>query len=349
MLSYPPSEHTKLMNLCVLLGRKNIFIKPTLYDRGYPLRELGLRIPIPSFDPDAVPPPAPTPDAGYSSTQKNAVIFLEAKGGGSDEDQVEKFYYIQQHPETLVATSNKLQINEINLIIDFGIICSNIEKISEDNKRNPLPFPVLYYDEKQKLLSSSNLIKASFLNPDIIEAFSDPISIPRLPLVNIPFSSYDYPENAAYFIQKIMIMVLSKSGKLGKYERFPPLEEIVTQEYPLFNLLGKREFHELIVTVERILYRLFPDDNPDSSFDINKYREVKKGKIFLRRRSLKKFLGILESSAIEYQKYRRGTMQTKLSRWDNSKLDSQRDLYDQIDQFFDPTLFFTKNYDADDE
>ncbi|GAB6286901.1 MAG: hypothetical protein STSR0009_31040 [Methanoregula sp.] len=334
MQSFPPSEHTKLMNLSVLLGKQNKYVTPVLLEQGYPLRELGLRIPIPAYDPDAVPPPAPTPDAGYSSSEKNAVLFLEAKGGGSDDDQAEKFRFVQQHPETLIATSNKLRINEINLILDFGILCTDIQKITEDHARNPLPFPVLHYDEAGKQLTATNLTGATFVNPDVTSTFAFPIGIPRLPLVYIPFSSYDYPGNAAYFIQKMMIMIQSRSGKLERYERLPPLDEIITQEYPLFTMLGKREFHDLLVTMEKILTRLFPDDSTDSSYNINKYRELRKGKIYLRRRSLKKFFEIFTDAARDYQNYRGGTRQASLFQFDAATRPPQPDIYAPIDEFF---------------
>ena len=297
MQSFPPSEHTKLMNLSVLLGQQNTYVRPVLLERGYPLRKLGLRIPIPAFDPDIVPPPAPTPDAAYSSSEKNAVLFLEAKGGGSDDDQTEKFLFVQQHPDSVVRVpNNELHINDTDLTIDFGILCTNLQKISEDHARNPLPFPVIHYNETGRLLTATDLTGTTFANPDITSAFGTPVAVPRLPLVYIPFSSYDYPNNAAYFIQKMMIMILSRSGRLERYERLPPLDEIVIQEYPLFTRLGKGEFHELLITMERILTRLFPDDSTDSMYNINRYREVRKGKIFFRRRSLKKFLGLLSCS-----------------------------------------------------
>ena len=347
MQSFPPSEHTKLMNLSVILGRRNLHVTPVLLEHGYPLRELGLRIPIPAYDPEAVPPHAPTPDAGYSSSEKNAVLFLESKGGGSDDVQAKKFRFVQQHPDTLVATSNKLQINETNLIIDFGILCTNFQKIAEDHARNPLPFPVLHYDEARRNLTATNLTGATFHNPDITSAFASPIGIPRLPLIYIPFSSYDYPNNAAYFIQKMMIMILSRSGKLERYERLPPLNEIIIQEHPLFTMLGKGEFHDLLVTMERILNRLFPDDSTESSFNINRYREIRNNKIFLRRRSLKKFLEILQSAAIDYQNHCRGTRQATLFQFDAATSPAQPDIYAQIDTFFDPTRFFNQTYDAD--
>jgi len=347
MQSFPPSEHTKLMNLSVLLGKQNMYVTPVLLERGYPLREMGLRIPIPAYDPEAVPSPAPTPDVGYSSSEKNAVLFLEAKGGGSDDDQAEKFHYVQQHPENLIATSNKLRINETNLIIDFGILCSNLKKISEDHARNPLPFPVLHYDEVGKKLIPTNLTGATYVNPDITLAFVSPIGIPRLPLVYIPFSSYDYPDNAAYFILKMMIMIQSRSGKLERYERLPPLDEIITQEYPLFTMLGKKEFHDLLITMEKILTRLFPDNSTDSSYNINKYRELRKGKIYLRRRSLKKFFEIFTNAARDYQNYRGGTRQLTLSQWDATTHPPQSDIYDRIDEFFDPAHFFNHDYDDD--
>ena len=341
MQSFPPSEHTKLMNLLVLLGQRNMYVTPVLLEQGYPLRELGLRIPIPAFDPDVVPLPAPTPDAGYSSSEKNAVLFLEAKGGGSDDDQTEKFRFVQDHPKTLIATPNKLQINETNLIIDFGILCTNLQKIREDHARNPLPFPVLHYNETGRCLNPTNFTGAAFVNSDITTAFESPISVPRLPLSYIPFSSYDFPGNAAYFIQKMMIMVLSRSGKLEKYERLPPLDKIISQEYPLFEMLGKREFHELLVTMEKILTRLFPDDSENPSFNINKYREVKKGKIYLRRRSLKKFLEILHTASVDYQNHRGGTRQASMFEFDDKTRPARPDIYAGIDKFFDPELFFS--------
>ncbi|MCK9579521.1 MAG: hypothetical protein M0Q92_03600 [Methanoregula sp.] len=336
------------MNLSVLLGQRNAYVQPVLLEKGYPLRKLGLRIPIPGFDPGAVPPPAPTPDAAYSSHEKNAVLFLEAKGGGSDDDQTEKFLYVQQHPDYLIRVPNsELNITDTGLAIDFGILCTNLQKISEDHARNPLPFPVLHYNEPDRMLTATNITGASFTNPDITSAFRTPVKIPRLPLVYIPFSSYDYQNNAAYFIQKMMIMILSRSGRLERYERLPPLDEIVIQEYPLFTRLGKGEFHELIVTMERILTRLFPDDTTDSQYNINKYREVRKGKIFLRRRSLKKFLALLSSAALDYQHYRGGTIQATLLQFEDTTNPPHTDIYDQIDNFFDPTRFFTPTWDED--
>jgi hypothetical protein len=99
--------------------------------------------------------------------------------------------------------------------------------------------------------------------------------------------------------------------------------------------------------MERILIRLFPDDSTESSFNIIKYRDVKKGKIFLRRRSLKKFLEILHTAAIDYQNYRQGTLQTNLFQFDAATHPAQPDIYAQIDAFFDPTRFFNQTYDAD--
>jgi len=329
-----------------MLGVKNGYVKSVLYEQGYPIRKIGLRIPIPEYDPKPGQPPAPTPDLAYSSSIKNSVLFLEAKGGGNDSEQTKKFLFIQRRPETLLRIpNNNLEIHDTDLTIDFGIICTNLKKISDDHVREKIPFPVLHYNEKEGNLNATALTGVDFLNSDINKAFTTPIDIPRLPLVYVPFSSYDYPNNSAYFLKKTIMMIISRSAKLDRYERLPPLDEIVLEEYPFFKIVGKEEFHDLIKTIESIFKRLFPDSSDKSSFNINKYRTIRKNKIYLKRRSLTKFLSILESAVLDYQKFRKGTQQATLSPWIDIAHTPEVDICDGFDKIFDPLRFFPQKYD----
>ena len=346
MHSFPPSEHTKLMNLSIMLGYPNNHIVPILLENGYPIKELGLRIPIPGYNLLSTATSTPTPDAGYSSSEKNAVLFLEAKGGGNDYEQIDKFRFIKQNPNYLVATRNRLGISEENLTIDFVILCSNIQKISDDHARIPIPFPVLYYNEKEKCLTLTDLTGTSFLNRDISETFKNGIKINRLPLIYLPFSSYDLQYNMPYCVQKIFILLIARSGRLETGERLPSLDTILKEDYPIFMMLGEQEFGDLMETVKTIMKKLFPDDSQINGFNIKKYMNIRQGKMYLKKATLKKFLDRINKALEDYQTFGYLSRQSSLLEFDDEN-QRKHEVYSQIESFFDPLKIFSQSTEVE--
>ena len=126
VLSSQVDDHTKLMNVLIMLGYPNMFINPVLLNCGYPLKQIALKIPIPEYDPSKRESHAGVPDAAYSSKEKNSVLFLEAKTGGVEHDQLDRFLFIQQNPSTLIRTPNNLDLQLKDIILDFGIVCTDM-------------------------------------------------------------------------------------------------------------------------------------------------------------------------------------------------------------------------------
>lgn len=307
-----PSDHTLLLNLGIFLGHPNDVITPVLLQSGYPLKELSLRIPTPGYKPGSKDTAA-VPDLGYSSSKENAVLFLEAKGGGTDDNQIERFQYVQNNPNTLVAIRNNLDVVSKNLNIDFGILCSNIEKIKQNHKQTAIPFPVIFYDKKNKDLRYDNFNEISFKNGQVSAVFSSPLPVPRLPILFIPFGPTEFNENTPYIVKNILMLVFEASQNLKKFERMPTIEELLLIRFPMLRMMGRDEFDQIVTITNTVLQRLFPDESIASKYSLQKYISHKKGKVYLRKMTLKKFCDRLESALIDYDNNRRQSKQVTFS------------------------------------
>lgn len=303
-----PSDHTLLLNLGIFLGHPNDVITPVLLQSGYPLKELSLKIPTPGYKPGSKDTAA-VPDLGYSSSEDNAVLFLEAKGGGTDDNQIERFQYVQNNPNTLVAIRNNLDIVSKNLNIDFGILCSDIEKIKQNHNQIAIPFPVLFYDKKNKNLRYDNFNEIAFKNGQISAVFSSPLPVPRLPILFIPFGPTEFNENTPYIVKNILMLVFEASQNLKKFERMPTIEELLIIRFPMLRMMGKEEFDQIVTITNTVLMRLFPDDSSASKYSLQKYISHKKGKVYLRKMTLRKFCDRVESALIDFDNNRRLTKQ----------------------------------------
>jgi len=307
-----PSDHTILLNLGIFLGHPNDVISPCLLQGGYPLEELSLKIPTPGYKPSS-PERAAVPDLGYSSSENNAVLFLEAKGGGTDANQSERFQYIQNNPNTLVAIRNNLDIVSKNLNIDFGLLCTDIEKIKQNHNQTAIPFPVIFYDKKNKNLRYDDFNAITFRNNRISEIFSSPLYVPRVPILFIPFGPTEFNENMPYIVKNILMLVFEASQNLKKFDRVPSIEELLLIRFPMLNTMGKEEFDQIVTITNTVLERLFPDDSIASKYNLQRYVIHKKGKVYLRKMTLRKFLERLESALIDFEYNRRQTKQVTLS------------------------------------
>lgn len=303
-----PSDHTLLLNLGIFLGHPNNVINPILLLQDYPLKELNLRIPTPGYDP-SIPDSAAVPDCGYSSSEKNAVLFLEAKGGGVDESQIERFQYIQDNPSTLIAIRNNLDVVSKNLIIDFGILCTDIDKIKGNHSQTAIPFPVIFYDKKNKNLQWDHFNAVDFRDRQVSFAFSSSLSIPKLPILFIPFGPTEFNENIPYIIKNVLLLVFEASQNLKKYERMPTIEELLLIRFPMLRMMGKEEFNQIVTITNTVLQRIFPDESTTSKYNLQKYISDKKGKLYLRKMTIRKFLDRLESVLIDYDNNRKQTQQ----------------------------------------
>lgn len=307
-----PSDHTLLLNLGIFLGHPNDVISPVLLQKGFPLKELSLRIPTPGYKPGS-PDSAAVPDLGYSSTENNVVLLLEAKGGGTDGNQIERFQYIQNNPNTLMVKRNNLDVVSKNLIIDFGLLCSDIDKIKQNHNQTAIPFPVIFYDKKNKNLRYDNFNTVDFKNSQISSAFSSPLPVPRLPILFIPFGPTEFNENMPYIVKNLLMLVFEASQNLKKFERVPTIDALLLIRFPMLRMMGKEEFDQLVKITNTVLQKLFPDDSIESKYSLQKYITHKKGKLYLRKMTLKKFLERLESALIDYENNRLQTKQVTLS------------------------------------
>jgi hypothetical protein len=303
-----PSDHTLLLNLGIFLGHPNDVISPVLLQKGYPLKELSLRIPTPGYKPGS-PDSAAVPDLGYSSSAKNAVLFLEAKGGGTDDNQIERFQYVHNNPNTLMGIRNNLDVVSKNLIIDFGLLCSDIDKVKQNHNQTAIPFPVIFYDKKNKNLRYENFNTIDFKNNQISSAFSSPLPVPRIPILFIPFGPTEFNENMPFIVKNLLMLVFEASQNLKKFERMPTIEELLLIRFPMLRMMGKEEFDQLVKITNTVLQKLFPDDSITSKYSLQKYISHKKGKLYLRKMTLRKFLERLESALIDYENNRRQTKQ----------------------------------------
>lgn len=330
MQSLQPSDHTKLLNLSIFLGKQTNIIRPVLYERGYPLQEISLRIPIPGYKPGNNN--AATPDCGYSSKGRNAVIFLESKGGGCDREQLNRFEYVRDNPSSLLRTRNNFQVSEEDLIIDFALLCSNIDRIRAEHVQSPINCPILHYDASNKLLVYDDCNKAAFMNEEIREAFSEPIPVPKLPILYIPFGPTDYNGNFAYVAKNIFLTLLAYSQTRQKYERMPPILDLVKRQYPLLNMMGREELGEMGRLIENMLKRLFPDADEVSRYNLAKYISIKKGKLYVKNMTLPKFLEVMEAALLDLEK-RKLTRQSTLAEFSQSSL-QMVDIDIDFDKFF---------------
>lgn len=292
-----------------MLGINNPVIYPKLLNTGFPLVNLSLKIPLSAYSKGS----SITPDCGYSSKKENSVLFIEAKGGGIDEpEQLKKFAFLQSNPRALLSTKSGFDIVEPNLLIDFAILCSDIEKIKSDHTREPIVFPVLYYSEKEKRVTLDSFNSSSFSNTSLTSCFSSPINVPRIPNIYVPFGPSDFnnSNSRAYILKNIFLMVVEHSFSLKKYERMPSLDVLIQQKFPVLSSMGKEEFNQLVQLVDNTLSKYFPDDDKKSRFNIRKYYSIKKGKTYIKKITLRKFIERLES---ELNDFEQGVKQKKLS------------------------------------
>ncbi len=331
MQSLQPSDHTKLLNLSVFLGKRTSIIRPILYERGYPLKEISLRIPIPGYNPENNSNAA-TPDCGYSSQERNAVVFLESKGGGCDREQLDRFEYVKDNPSSLIRTRNHFQITEENIIIDFALLCSKIDHIRADHAQSPINCPILHYDESNKLLTYDGCNNVAFMNEDIREAFAEPIPVPKLPILYIPFGPTDYNENFAYAAKNILLTLLAYSQTRQKHERMPPMLDLVKRQYPLLDMMGREELGEMERLIENILKKLFPDDNGNSRYNLARYTSIKKGKFYVKNMTLPKFLEVMEAALLDLEK-RKLTRQSTFAEFSQGSF-QMLDVEIDYDRFF---------------
>ncbi len=347
MQSLQPSNHTKLINLGIFLGKENDIINPILLRQGYPIKHIGLKIPIPGYKPSEEAQISPAPDCGFSSNIRNCVLFLEAKGGGiSDNEQFEKYRYIQDNPLNLLATRNNFEVVAKELLIDFGVLCSDIVKIMDSHGREPIPFPILHYDEAGKQLILNRFNSVEFRNKEITAIFNSPLLIPRLPLIFIPFGPNDYNENWPYLAKNLLLILMKYSLKLEKNQRLPSIDVILRKEFPILNLMSDVEFHELLTIIEKILRKIFPDEI-DTNYNVSKYISFQKGKILIKRTTLRKFFENYESALNEIKKQRKLTKQKTLSEF-LPKEESDKVISEDFDADLDKLLgnIFTESEDT---
>lgn len=337
MQSLQPSDHTLLLNLGVFLGHPNDVIQPILQQNGYPLKEISLRIPISGYK-SSLRNNAAVPDLGYSSNEKNAVLFLEAKGGGSDNDQIERFQYVKNNPSSLISTRNNLDIVKKDLILDFGILCSDIEKIKRDHAQSAIPFPVIYYNKSTKTLQHEKFNTINFSNNQMNTVFSTPLNIPRVPILFIPFGPTEFNENIPYIVKNIILLIFEANQNLKKYEKMPSIEELLLARFPMLQMMGKEEFDQIVTIINKVLRKLFQDESSTSKYNLNKYISYnKKGMLYLRRMTIRKFLERLEAALIDYENNRRQTKQVTLEF-----------KFSQGDVLPDPEIDFEKFFSLDD-
>ncbi len=304
MQLFEPSMHTKLVNLSILLGLQNSAIDPRLLKKDYPIKTIALRVPLPEMGKDM----AVVPDAGFSSQTENSILFLECKSGGIDtvdgSSQVDKFIFIQKKPEVILRTKNEFDVKKENLAVEFAILCSDIEKIKQCHQMKSIPYPVLYFDQQQSIVKIADFNKIGFSRKSLQEAFSEPIKISHLPVLLYPFGPYDAEHNYPYIIKNVFLMIVEANMNLIKFERMPSIDALVIERFPTLKMMDKVEFEELISLIEGVLRKIFPDVDPRSKLNISRYLKYKKGKIIIKRTTVKTFLERLAEALhdIEEQK-----------------------------------------------
>lgn len=322
-----------------MLGYPNQFIEPVLLNSGYPLKEIALKIPLPEYNQEKGS--SAVPDIAYSSQSSNAALFLEAKTGGADDDQLDRFSFVQAHPSTLIRTPNNLNLRLENVVIDFGIMCMNLEKIEHDDEISMIPFPVLYYDKASKAIGPSKRITKKFSNPSLNSIFSHPINVnDNIPLLYLPYSPED---NDAYIIRKIITIIIAESLKIKNNEKLPPIEDLVTGGIPVAPFIHKEEMNKIIVIVKKILKNLFPDNSEKSEYNISKYITYKNGRTFIRKKTMRKFLEKMDLAILDLEGGKL-TRQAILSEFDEDGK-FLPDLMSNIDILFNPDLFFINESD----
>ena len=332
---FAPSNHTKLINLAIMLGSGNEIIESRLLNHDYPIKNLALRIPVPGFN-IKIKNPAAVPDCGYSSAGKNSVLFIEVKGGGTDDNQLDRFQHVQDNPKTLLATRNNLDITEKDLKIDFAILGTELNKLREDHERNSIGFPILYYDQEAKQVRRENFNSTNFKNSEFDAIFSNPINVPKLPIIFLPFGASDFESSFGYVLQNILLLIIENNLSQKKYGRMPSLEQMIIERFPILKMMGDQEFQELVKVIEKSLKKVFPDTN-STGYNPRKYLSIKKGKVYVKRTTLKKFLDKINSELSDLETR---TRQTTLESYTSSESNNEIIFGVNISQFFE-------NIDAD--
>jgi len=301
MQLYEPSMHTKLVNLSILLGVPNHSVPPVLSENDFYLGAIGLRIPLPEFGSGI----GVAPDTGFSSQINNTVLFIECKSGGlntmDNPTQLAKFAFVQKNPTSVVRTNNEFNIHKDDLQIDFAILCSDLNKLIRDHAIEKIEFPVLQYKEAEEEIIHSNFNGAKFKSDKLQKIFSSQIKVKRLPIILFPFGSCDKDRNLTYIVKNIILIIIEENNDLNRFERMASLNEIVLRRFPVLRLMGKEEFAELINTTEFVFLKVFPDSNPKSKLNIQKYITKKMGKVFIRKTTISKFLEKLENTLQELE------------------------------------------------
>jgi len=322
-----------------MLGYPNQFIEPVLMNSGYPLKEIALKIPLPEYNREMGS--SAVPDIAYSSENINAALFFEAKTGGADDDQLDRFLFVQKNPSTLIRTPNNLNLTLENVVIDFGIMCTNLEKIEHDDEISKISFPVLQYDKASNVIRQSQKITKEFNNPSLNSVLSHPIHVHNyIPLLYLPYSPED---NDAYIIRKIITIIIAESLKIKTNESLPPIEDLIIKGIPVGPFIHKEEMTKIIAIVKRILKNLFPDNSDRSEYNISKYITYKNGRTFIRKKTMRKFLEKMDLAILDLERGKL-TRQAILSEF-NENGRFLPDMMSNIDNLFNPDLFFITETD----
>ena len=291
--------HTRLINLAISLGRSTSSIQPVLLDYDFPIKSIGFRISLPRLGDHHV-----APDTGFSSQKYNSILFIECKSGGLDDNglpQTDRFKHVQDNPLTILNVDNNFNVKKDNVVIDFAILCSDIEKIKASVDMKRVEFPILHYDSENKVLKLAAFNDASFRTPIINDVFSTPIQIPREIFIHVPFSPDDYNNNPSYLIKNMVLVLLSENGKLDPTEDIPPLEELLCKKFPMLAFMDKREFKGIIGVLQRVIREAFPESDRDSPMNIRRFITFKNGKTYMDRTTLPKFIERMEQRALEIE------------------------------------------------
>jgi hypothetical protein len=212
------------------------------------------------------------PDIFVESVRDNTLLIIEAKGGGVDPEQADR--YSELTPERISNTAlSKISPKQLKIEICYACTKDNLKDVLSYKKKaasqgKQFNFPIVYLDGLTFRYEENSY---PFQEENLKRCFSQAITFKREPSdKNFPFGEGD----SGYWIAQCLIGAMIRKFDATRNEngkRFKR-EELMRASHPLFDSFGDDEHDVISKATYKVLHRLAnPPEDLENILPVKQY------------------------------------------------------------------------------